>query len=107
MTNNKHLTATHNVNTRGRLLGDIISGTEGTRRGTAGHGSQRSRQDRRGHFPRRPTYYFVRQAAWLLGVPTSVIHRAIRLGTLPTIRRNGHLVVTEDNVRRLMLGGAA
>lgn len=56
---------------------------------------------------RRTTYLSVRQAAWLLGVPTSVVHRAIRVGTLRAVRRRSRLVVTENDVRRLMPSDAA
>jgi excisionase family DNA binding protein len=56
---------------------------------------------------RRPTYLSVRQAAWLLGLPNSAVHRLIRVGTLRTIRRRSRLVVAEADVRRLMRGGAS
>jgi excisionase family DNA binding protein len=49
----------------------------------------------------------VRQAAWLLGLPNSAVHRLIRVGTLRTIRRRSRLVVAEADVRRLMRGGAS
>jgi hypothetical protein len=106
MTKNKHLTTNGN-DTTGRLLGDVISGTVENRRGTAGHSVKPSPQDPIGHSSRRPTYVSVRQAAWLLGVPASVIHRAIRVGTLPAVHRRSRLVVTENDVQRLMLGGAS
>jgi hypothetical protein len=106
MTKNKHLTTNGN-DTTGRLLGDVISGTVENRRGTAGHSVKPSPQDPIGHSSRRPTYVSVRQAAWLLGVPASVIHRAIRVGTLPAVHRRSRLVVTERDVQRLMLGGAS
>jgi hypothetical protein len=106
MTKSKFLTANDN-DTTGRVLGDAISGIAKIRRGTASHGLKRSPQDRHGHSSRRPTYLSVRQAAWLLGVPTSVIHRAIRVGTLPVPHRRSRLVVTENDVQRLMLGGAS
>lgn len=54
---------------------------------------------------RRPIYLSIRQTAWLLGVPTSVVHRAIRVGTLRSVRRGSRLVVAEHDVRRLMPGG--
>lgn len=107
MTKNKLSTTTGNNNTGGRLFGDAISGIEGARRGTAGHSANPSRQDRRQHSPRRPTYLSVRQAAWLLAVPPSVIYRAIRIGTLPAVRRGSRLGVTENGVRCLTFGGAA
>jgi excisionase family DNA binding protein len=57
--------------------------------------------------PRRPTYVTVRQAAWLLGVSNSVVHRAIRVGTLRAVWRRSRLVVAEADLRQLMPGGAA
>jgi hypothetical protein len=54
---------------------------------------------------RRPRCLTVRKAAGTLGVPQSVIHRAIRLGLLRASRQHGLLVVRETDVRRL-LGGA-
>jgi hypothetical protein len=54
---------------------------------------------------RRPRCLTVRKAAGMLGVPQSVIHRAIRLGRLRASRQHGLLVVRETDVRRL-LGGA-
>jgi excisionase family DNA binding protein len=36
----------------------------------------------------RPAFYTVEQAAWILGVSTDRIHRAIRTGTLPIIQRH-------------------
>ena len=56
---------------------------------------------------RRPTYLSVRQAAWLLGMPTSTFHRLIRVGALRAIRRRSRLVVADADVRRLMCGGAS
>jgi len=50
----------------------------------------------------RPAYYTVRQAAWILGVPHSVVSRAIRLGTLRAVRRRGRLVVPANAVTRLL-----
>jgi predicted site-specific integrase-resolvase len=47
----------------------------------------------------------IRQAAWVLGVPTSAIHRWIRVGTLRTLRRRTRLVVLETDIRRLKDGG--
>jgi hypothetical protein len=40
-------------------------------------------------------------------MPTSTVHRLIRVGTLRTIRRRSRLVVAEADVRRLMRGGAS
>jgi excisionase family DNA binding protein len=39
-----------------------------------------------------PAYYTVREAAWILGVKPSTVSRAIRLGTLRAVRRQGRLV---------------
>lgn len=55
---------------------------------------------------RRPAYVSVRQAAWLLGLPISAVHRLIRIGTLRAIRRRSRLVVFEADVRRLMRGAS-
>jgi hypothetical protein len=54
---------------------------------------------------RRPRYMTVRKAAGTLGVPQSVIHRAIRLGLLRASSQHGLLVVRETDVRHLV-GGA-
>ena len=101
------LQTTNNNDTTSRLLGDSVSGIEGTQRGTACHSIKANPQDRSGRSSRRSNYVSVRQVAWLLGVPTSVVHRAIRVGTLPAVRRRSRLVVQENDVRRLMLGGAS
>ncbi|MFC7615346.1 helix-turn-helix domain-containing protein [Actinokineospora soli] len=53
----------------------------------------------------RPASLSVRQAAWVLGVPTSTVHRAIRVGTLRATRRRSRLVVHPADLARL-LGGA-
>jgi hypothetical protein len=47
----------------------------------------------------------IREAAWALGVPTSAVHRAIRVGTLRAFWRRSRLVIAETDVRRL--GGGA
>jgi excisionase family DNA binding protein len=52
-----------------------------------------------------PTYYSVRDAAWILGIHQSTICQMIRTGVLPTMRRRSQLVVPTSAVRR-MLGGA-
>jgi hypothetical protein len=44
-------------------------------------------------FTPNSAYYSVRQAAVLLGVEPSRVARAVRLGTLPTVRRRDRLVV--------------
>lgn len=50
----------------------------------------------------RPAYYTVREAAWILGVTPSAVSRAIRLGTLRTVRRHGRLVVAATALTRLL-----
>ncbi len=54
----------------------------------------------------RPAFLTIRQAAWALGVPTSTVHRAIRLGTLCATWRHSCLVVPVADVARLLDGGA-
>jgi|GEM_PF-6832391 len=54
---------------------------------------------------RTSRYLTVRKAAGTLGVPQSVVHRAIRLGLLRASSRHGLLVVREADVVRLV-GGA-
>lgn len=49
-----------------------------------------------------PAYYTIREAAWILGVNPSKICRAIRLGTLPTVRRRNQLVVPAHALARLL-----
>lgn len=49
---------------------------------------------------RRP-FLSIREASWALGVPTSAVHRAIRVGALRALRRRSCLVVAEADVRRL------
>jgi hypothetical protein len=51
------------------------------------------------------TFLSIREAAWALGVPTSAVHRAIRVGTLRAFWRRSRLVIAETDVRRL--GGGA
>jgi predicted site-specific integrase-resolvase len=52
-----------------------------------------------------PTYYSVRDAAWILGVDQSTVSRMMRTGVLPTARRRSRLVVSASVLRRV-LGGA-
>ena len=52
-------------------------------------------------------YLSTHQAAWILGVQQASVHRAIRVGTLPGIRRRSRIVVAESDVLRLMRGGAS
>jgi excisionase family DNA binding protein len=57
----------------------------------------------------RRKYYSLAEAAWLLGVPTSVVSRAIRTGDLPAVRRRSRLVVPGHVLERLLdesAGGA-
>ncbi|MEU7525143.1 helix-turn-helix domain-containing protein [Saccharothrix sp. NPDC042600] len=49
-----------------------------------------------------PSTYTVRQAAWVLGVESSTVSRAIRLGTLRTVRRGGRLVIPASALVRLL-----
>lgn len=51
---------------------------------------------------RRPGYYTVREAAWILAVEPSRIWRTIRLGTLRAGQRHGHLVVPASALTRLL-----
>ena len=53
----------------------------------------------------RRSYLTLRQAAWLLGVLQSTVHRLIRVGVLHPVRRRERLVVPASEVARLM-GGA-
>jgi len=53
----------------------------------------------------RPAYYTVREAAWILGVKSSTVSRAIRLGTLRAVRRHGRLVVSAGALTRLLGDG--
>jgi hypothetical protein len=53
-----------------------------------------------------PAFYSVADAAWILGVDRDQIHRAIRVGVLPTVRRRSRLVVPAAALRRVLDGGA-
>lgn len=53
-----------------------------------------------------PAFYSVADAAWILGVDRDQIHRAIRLGVLPVIRRRSRLVIPAAALRRVLDGGA-
>jgi excisionase family DNA binding protein len=57
-----------------------------------------SRADRSG-------FHTIKEAAWILGVDSSKISRAIRTGALPAVRRRSQLVVPAAALQRL-LGGA-
>ena len=50
----------------------------------------------------KQTYYSVRAAAWLLGIDPSTASRAVRLGSLRTVRRRGRLVVPATAITRLL-----
>ena len=52
-----------------------------------------------------PVFLSVREVGWALGVPTRVVHRAIRVGTLRAVRRRSRLVVAESDLQRLMVSG--
>jgi helix-turn-helix protein len=41
----------------------------------------------------RPAHFTVEQSAWILGVSTDRVYRAIRIGTIPAIRRHCQLRV--------------
>lgn len=49
-----------------------------------------------------PKYYSVDEAAWLLGVPSSTVARAIRTGAIPAVRRRSRLVVPAYVLKRLL-----
>lgn len=58
----------------------------------------------------KQSYYSVREAAWVLGIDPSTASRAVRLGSLRTVRRRGRLVVPAAAVARLLgdpSGGAS
>jgi hypothetical protein len=55
----------------------------------------------------RPVFLSVRDTAWALGVPSSVVHRAIRVGTLRAIRRRSRLVVAQSDLQRWAMPGGA
>lgn len=50
----------------------------------------------------RSTYYSVRQAAWILNVEPASVTRAIRVGTLRAVCRNGRRVVPATALTRLL-----
>lgn len=49
-----------------------------------------------------PAYYTIREAAWLLGVKPATVSRAIRLGTLRAVWRQGRLVIPASALTRLL-----
>ncbi|MFD9888247.1 helix-turn-helix domain-containing protein [Amycolatopsis sp. NPDC059027] len=53
-----------------------------------------------------PAFYSLADAAWILGVSLDQIHRAIRVGTLRTVRRRARLVIPAAELRRVLDGGA-
>jgi hypothetical protein len=54
-----------------------------------------------------PVFLSVREVGWALGVPTWVVHRAIRVGALRAVWRRSRLVVAEADLQRLRMPGAA
>lgn len=54
---------------------------------------------------RSSTFVSIRQAAWILGVPRSVVSRAIRVGDIRAVRRPSGLAVPLSELVKL-LGGA-
>lgn len=51
----------------------------------------------------QPGVFSVRETAWILGVSRSEVHRLIRVGVLPTVRRRSQLVVPAHALARLLL----
>lgn len=54
----------------------------------------------------RPAFYSLADAAWILGVDTNEVHRAIRVGELRAERRRSRLVIAAAGLRRVLDGGA-
>lgn len=52
--------------------------------------------------PNPHALYSVKTAAWLLGVASSEVHRAIRIGALPSVSRGGKQLVPAYLLVRLM-----
>jgi hypothetical protein len=52
-----------------------------------------------------PAFYSVADAAWILGVDRSKVHRAIRVGVLPVVRRRSRLMIPVAALRRVLDGG--
>lgn len=50
----------------------------------------------------RPTYYTIREAAWILGIEQARVSRAIRIGTLPAVARHGRVLVPSSALARLL-----
>jgi hypothetical protein len=50
----------------------------------------------------RPAYYTVKKAAWILGKEPSTIARAVRVGTLPSVRHQGRCVIPTSALTRLL-----
>lgn len=44
--------------------------------------------------------YSLRETAWMLGIDTSKVSRAIRTGALPTVRRRSRLMVPARAIAR-------
>ena len=51
---------------------------------------------------RRPAYYTIRETAWILGIEQARVSRAIRLGTLRAVPRNGRVLVPSSALVRLL-----
>ena len=51
---------------------------------------------------RRPAYYTIREAAWILGIEQARVSRAIRLGTLRAVSRKGRVLVPSGALVRLL-----
>jgi hypothetical protein len=52
--------------------------------------------------PNAHALYPVRTAAWLLGLPDSEIHRAVRTGALPVVWRSGVCLIPAYALVRLL-----
>jgi hypothetical protein len=50
----------------------------------------------------RPTYYTIRETAWILGIEQARVSRAIRLGTLRAVSSNGRVLVPSSALVRLL-----
>ncbi len=50
----------------------------------------------------RPAFFTVQQSAWILGVTCDRIHRAIRTGTLPAVRRHSRYEVPATALKHLL-----
>lgn len=57
------------------------------------------------HSVHAPCLLSIPEVAWLLGVDNSRVCRAIRLGTLPAVRRGRRLLVPSHTLAHLVDGG--